>query len=366
MQGEARQYLYFPQYYNFNHLSVGDWRTLRFFGEFVERIRPDVVHFHHYHRVGVESVRAARVAAPQATICMTLHEMMAICLANGQMLKRPSRELCHAAGPIACNRCFPEHRPEFFTLRAKRLRAILAECDSFVFPSEFLAERYLDWGLPGGKCAVIPNGLVELGRGSDRHGHSAALNRFGFFGQFLDNKGIDVVLDALIILGRQKRLPQAGILLEINGGNRHYATPAYLERVAGKIAEIGRLTGPIEVRDRGAYARHDLARRMAAVDWVLVPSTWWEVFGLVVSEAWMFGRPVIASAIGGLAERITDGVDGLLVPPRDAEALADRMTGVVGNETLWQKLNGGIKRTWSEGDMLQAHVRLWGEMKHTE
>ena len=43
-------------------------------------------------------------------------------------------------------------------------------------------------------------------------------------------------------------------------------------------------TGRIEVRERGPYGRDQLAERMASIDWVLVPSTWWEIFGLVVSE----------------------------------------------------------------------------------
>lgn len=362
LHGEARQYLYFPQFYDFLHLSVEDGRSLRLFGELVARLRPDVIHFHHYHRIGVEAFRAARLAAPAATISLTLHEMMAICLADGQMLKRPSRDFCHAATPIGCNGCFPELRPEFFTLRAARLKAMLGECDSFIFPSEFLAERYIDWGLPGDRCAVIPNGQANLSAGADRQHHSPRLNRFGFFGQFLDNKGIDVLLDALIILAREKRVPAAGIVLEINGGNKHYATQAYHERVAGQIAEIGRLkVGPIEVRDRGAYGRDELANRMRMVDWVVVPSTWWEVFGLVVSEAWTFGRPVIASAIGGLAERVKDGVDGLTVPPRDAAGLADRMAALVGDEALWRRLNAGIRPGWSGREMLDAHVRLWGE-----
>ena len=80
----------------------------------------------------------------------------------------------------------------------------------------------------------------------------------------------------------------------------------------------------------------------------------------------MFGRPVIASAIGGLAERVRDGVDGLTVPPRDAAALADRMAGAVGDEVLWRRLNAGIRPGWSGKEMLDAHVRLWGETRRVD
>ena len=59
------------------------------------------------------------------------------------------------------------------------------------------------------------------------------------------------------------------------------------------------------------YELSDLDRLMATVDWVVVPSTWWEIFGMVVSEAFLFGKPVICSNIGGIGERVRDGVNGL-------------------------------------------------------
>ena len=364
LHGEARQFFYFPQFYDFVHLSVGDWRSVQFFRELVERIDPEVVHFHHYHRVGVEAIRAARIAAPNATICLTLHEMMAICMADGQMLKRPSRDLCYAATPIDCNKCFPDLRPEFITLRAARMKAVLEECDYFIFPTEFLAERYLDWGLTSAKCVVIANGQVNPAPAFPRGGHAKIPNRFGFFGQFIDNKGIDVILEALIILAKEKRIPACGIRLEINGGNRHYATPAYLDKITALTAQLQQTaTGPISVEERGRYARDQLEERMRAVDWVIVPSTWWEVFGLVVSEAWMFGRPVIASAIGGLKERVADGVNGFTFPARDARALADILVALAGNEQKWLKAHAQIKQPWTERDMLEAHETLWAEAR---
>ena len=362
LHGEAGQYFFFPQHYEFLHCSVGDWRSIQFFRELVERINPDVIHFHHYHRIGVESFRAARIAAPNATISLTFHEMMAICLADGQMVKTRSRDLCSAASPIECNKCFPDLRPEFMTLRADRLKAMLAECDNFIFPSEFLAERYVDWGLEAEKCVVIPNGQINLAPQFDRRQHSRQVNRFGFFGQYIDNKGIDVILEALIILARQKRIPACGIELEINGGNRHYASPAYLEKITALRAEITRLgVGPIRIEEKGRYGRDQIAERMKAVDWVVVPSTWWEVFGLVASEAWMFGRPVIASDIGGLGERVRNGVNGYTFAARDANALAELIARLTGNEQDWLKAAAGITQPWTEKQMLDAHLSLWRE-----
>lgn len=362
VQGEDRQYFYFPQHYDFLHLSVGDWRSIQFFRELIERLEPDVVHFHHYHRVGVESIRAARLAAPEALVCFTFHEMMAICMADGQMVKKGSRDLCHAASPVACNKCFPDLRPEFVTLRRSRLLAALDECDVFIFPSEFIAERYIDWGLPQEKCVVIANGQVNLGLDADLTQHSRAVNRFGFFGQFIDNKGVDVILEALLILAREQRVPPSGIVVEINGGNKHYASGPYLEKITQQVEELRKLqSGRITVRENGAYGRDQLASRMGSVDWVIVPSTWWEIFGLVVSEAWMFGRPVVASAIAGLKERVIPGINGYTFTARDSRVLADLLVSLVGNEQQWQQVNRSIEVPWTEMEMLEAHVSVWEE-----
>ena len=363
VQGAEREYFYFPQNYDFLHLSVGDWRSVDFLRGLIERLAPEVVHFHHYHRVGVESFRAARLAAPDAVICLTFHEMLAICMADGQMVKRNSLELCHSASSIACNKCFPELRSEFVTLRAARLKAALEECDLFIFPSEFIAERYVEWGLAPEKCVVIPNGQINLGVDFDRTQHSRAVNRFGFFGQFIDNKGVDVILEALLILGQEQRIPDCGLVIEINGGNKHYASKTYLEKIMRHVEEIKKIQGGrIEIRERGPYSRDELAERMRAVDWVLVPSTWWEIFCLVVSEAWMFGRPVIASAIAGLRERVQPNVNGFTFPARDSRALADLLASLAGNEQQWLKVNRSIEQPWTEMEMIEAHESVWREL----
>jgi glycosyltransferase involved in cell wall biosynthesis len=366
--GEAGQYFYFPQNYGFVHMSVGDWRSLRFFRELVEMLEPDIIHFHHYHRVGVESFRAARLAAPKAKIALTLHEMLAICLADGQMVRRGSRDLCWAATPIDCHRCFPDLRPEFFVLRAERLKAALDECDAYFFPTQFLLERYKAWGLDPIRCHVVANGQMRLAAKTGRDQHSPNVNRFGYFGQFIDNKGIDIVLEALRLIVQRGMAPKVSIEFIINGGNRHYATAEYLAKVDGLIKEIAEDSdGAIRIHEAGRYARDQLAERMSAVDWVIVPSTWWEVFGLVVSEAWMFGRPVIVSDIAGLGERVENGLNGYTFPPRNAAALAEVIIALTGNVREWVRANKAISPDGTHLDMFDECLNaLGGAARSTE
>jgi glycosyltransferase involved in cell wall biosynthesis len=358
MEGAKGQYLYFPKFYDQQNLSVVDWRSNEFLKNFIAQLKPDIIQFHHYLMVGIEAIRIARLAAPQAIIGMTFHEMMAICMLGGHMVTS-SGTLCERATPVACSRCFADLRPEFFQMRAARLKYYLSECDVFVFPSEFLRRRYLDWGLPADKCVTIANGQQNVGNDDVKKQHSFHCNRFGFFGQLLDDKGVDVLLQALLTLAQQKRIKRSGIVVELNGANKEWASPSYVTKL-DKLFEAVRAYYPlVEVLDRGAYARSMLRERMAGCDWVIVPSTWWEVFGLVVSEAWMCGRPVLASAIGGLGERVHHGVNGLTFPARDVSALASTLSMTAGNKKLWHRLNGSIRPPDTDDEMLDRYMMEW-------
>lgn len=79
----------------------------------------------------------------------------------------------------------------------------------------------------------------------------------------------------------------------------------------------------------------------------------------MISEAWMFGRPVIATAIGAFGERIRDGVDGLTFPLSEPRALADRMAVAAGDAANWLRMSGAITPPWSAAQMFQAHLELW-------
>lgn len=57
----------------------------------------------------------------------------------------------------------------------------------------------------------------------------------------------------------------------------------------------------------------------------IVPSEWFETFGLTIIESFARGRPVIASSIGGMTEVVSDSVDGSLVPPGNVSALREQM-----------------------------------------
>jgi len=303
-----------------------------YFTEFLQFLRPTIVHSHHYFQLGLEHLRAIKRADPSIVTLLTLHEYLAIC-PNMGLMKSPHGKPCRSGryfDHIACN---PETSPEALWLRKHRFERYFDFVDLFVAPSSFLMERYVEWGIVRQRIVVIENGQPGTPvRGREELDEKRIRNRFGFFGQINEHKGLDVVLRGLASLSETQR---QSIVLEVNGANLERQSRA-LQRIVEELAAPLMREGVL--RWRGPYERAELDDRMASVDWVIVPSTWYENSPLVIQEAYARGRPVIASDIGALREKVRHGVWGHLLPPGDAQAWARHIVKVAGDSALWDKL----------------------------
>lgn len=327
--------------------------VIRTFADLIRAIKPTVVHTHHYAHLGLEYLRVIKQVNPNIRIVMTLHEYMAICYHNGHMIKTGQFRLCSRESFDDCRMCFPDKTVEDFWLRKHYYMSHFRYVDQFVAPSEFLRQRYIQWGLNAERIVVIENGQAEdlplaprpLGIGEMR-------NRFGYFGQINPYKGLNVILKALIDLPKSERKK---IILEVHGANLEQQPVSFRE-------EIESLRVPLikqgVVQWFGAYQPHELRSRMSGVDWVVVPSIWWENSPMVIQEAFVCGRPVLASNIGGMAEKVRDGVDGVHVPAGNAFAWGQALIRAACDETLWSKLVAGIDKPITYADCAQAHIAL--------
>jgi glycosyltransferase involved in cell wall biosynthesis len=192
-------------------------------------------------------------------------------------------------------------------LRATRDRA-LRGAQEVVSPSEYLRGIALDWGLDPARVSVVPNTVPtlpllppreELRSDLGLHGHVLA-----FAGRLGIQKSLGVALEALA------SVPEVTLAVAGDGPER-----VGLERRAGELGLDGR------VRFLGRVSRDEVLRLFRAADASLLSSSW-ENFPHAVLEALAVGSPVLATAVGGVPEVVRDGVNGLLVPPGDAPALA--------------------------------------------
>ena len=317
----------------------------------LDELRPDIVHAHHYTNFGVETFDIVRRTLPDARIVLTLHEYLAICNHFGQMVKRPSFALCDGASPQACHVCYPEHSPQDFFMRELFVKRFFRSVDAFVSPSRFLADRYIAWGIDPARISVIENGVPDL----DRRGLVPMPStdgglRIGFFGQISRLKGVDVALEAARILEAEG---VTGIQIEVYGDPS--AQPLeFQERFRQQL----QLT-PSTFTYAGPYENARVDQLMQSVHAVLVPSIWWENSPVVIEEALANHRPVIASDIGGMAEKVRDSIDGFQFQAGSARALAALLKRLAADPSLLSGVQTLMRRPASVAATTDALLHLY-------
>lgn len=201
------------------------------------------------------------------------------------------------------------------TEREERQYAI---ADCITVPSNFAARSFVEEGVPAEKLHVIPYG-VRLD--SFRPIASPPQDSFEvlFVGQISLHKGIPYLLDAFARLRRpRKRLRLAGGLM------------ADMKPVLKRLPMAG-------VEMMGTLPKSALPGYMSASHVLVLPSID-EGFGMVQGEAMACGCPVIATNTTGAEDLFTNGIEGFIVPPRDAVALAERLKQLADNPPLQQQM----------------------------
>ncbi len=352
-QGERETFLHTEAWDQF-WLSNGGVADLQgAFAEYLLHVRPDVVHFHHVIGLGVEAIVQVRNVLPDAAIVITFHEYLSICLNHGQMVKTSRNTLCRSASPAECAGCFPQYTPGLIFQREMFLKDHLLLADAFVSPSHFLIERYGAWGLPRERFTMIENGLAPQQIAPARKvSGEGRRGRFGFFGQVSEFKGLHVLLEAVASIDDAVWGNDA--TLSIFGGNLENQPPAFRERFERLIERAGR-----RARFFGSYRAEELPRLMEQVDWLVMPSIWWENSPVVIQEAFLHGRPPIVGDIGGMAEKVRPGIDGLHFRAGSREDLADRLTEALTENGLWKRLREKAPKPLDLAGFADRHLAVY-------
>jgi glycosyltransferase involved in cell wall biosynthesis len=257
---------------------------------------PDVVHAH-FWMSGLAAVEAA--ADLPTPVLQTFHAL-------GSVKRRHQG----AADPS------PESRIDLERGLCRDVDHVVATCSDEVFELRRL-------GLPRDRATIVPCGVdtsVFTPRGpvaprSERP-------RLVVLGRLVERKGQDDAVRAL------RAVPDAELV--VVGGPPADAVDADPE--VRRLRAIAETEG---VADRlvfaGSVPRDDVPAWVRSADVVLaVP--WYEPFGITPLEAMACGRPVVATAVGGLQDSVVDGVTGDLVPPRDPDALGKALAALLADD----------------------------------
>lgn len=224
---------------------------------------------------------------------------------------------------------------------------------SLIAVSKTVKEEYVRAGYEPESIEVIYNGIdsrfLTLPRVERSAGDAEQPMQLLFVGRLRVEKGLLVLLRALdLLVNEQASRP----LLHLNifgTGDQVYVNELQAFLREKRLENI--------VTFHGRVSQDELIRQYDLSDIMLVPSLWQEPFGLVIAEAMARGLPVIASHVGGPAEILTDGVDGLLVEPGNERALADAIQYLLIDEQRRARLARAAQATVRERFTIEENAR---------
>lgn len=297
----------------------------------MKRLRPDVVHFHHTSFWGARCMEVARNEG--VPVVLTLHDYALICY-SGMLLS--NRELCDGAG--RCGSCLPEdmatggleERVEGDGKRRKLHRRAIEAVDAVISPSEFLFTRFDFAGMPipEAKRQVLVSGYPGA-RAAVRQRAMDATLRVTYIGGLYEAKGVHVLIAAFRELHGRARRGQPRIELEIHG---------HLDWFPDYCAELRVAAEGLPVSFCGPFAPGTAHEVLEGRDVLVVPSIWFENRPITIPEAFINGLVPVVTDLGGMAESLDDGIDGLTFERGNATDLADCLERLASEPGLWSRL----------------------------
>lgn len=282
--------------------------------------KPDVAHLQNVHAYLTPSILGPLKAAG-VPVVWTLHDFKLLCPDSHFLSGARICEECKGGRFWRCaaNRCKKGSRAASLVAALEAYvhgaLGIRRRVDRFIAPSQFLRDKFVEFGWPAERFSVLPNFLPgePAARPSPAEPGSYGL----YLGTLLPFKGVGTLLRALV-----RAVPHPFHVLG-DGESR-----GELERLAGELGLGDR------VAFRGFVQGAELERELAGARYAVVPSECYENCPYAALELMARGIPVAASDLGGLPELVRDGETGWLFPPGDAPALAER-----------------IDRLWTDGEL---------------
>ena len=294
----------------------------------------DVIHLHQMD--DPDLVDALRERAP---VIISAHGYTAC--TSGVYYFRPGQECTRAHGPgcignLVLRGCAhtrdPRPLPQSYRQAGRGLRA-LQRSDLAVSYSSAVDRHLAANGID--RRRTIPLFTTMHAVSAE---HDPARRRVVFAGRVVAAKGVGTLI-------RAAREVDAEFLICGDGWQLDS-----MRRLAGRLGVSGR------VRFTGWLAAGDLAEELANASIVAVPSLWPEPFGLVGIEAFAAGRPVVASATGGIGDWLQEGISGLFVPPGDAAALARTLNELLADPDRQREMGRAGARSVAERFTPEHHI----------
>jgi glycosyltransferase involved in cell wall biosynthesis len=328
--------------------------------EYLNLVKPDIVHIQNLLYLGVDIVRITR--EQNIPMIYTLHDFW-FCCPQVKLLNY-EKTICNLRAGLHCLSChwpgefgrlrrvlpwqsinpmliearkagFGALVPPFFDVRLildtfsewqREFKKVFQTVDIIHSPSVFTANLALQAGAPEEKVVVVDPHGIKYDANFKLPKRPSTLLRLGMIG-FAHAKGTHVAVEAM----------------------RYLASDRLELRIYGKM-EMGDFKTQIEnsakelnIKLMGAFEQPRLSEIFHEMDVLIVPSIWYENAPTVIREAFATGTPVIASNVGGMAEMVTHGVDGLHFQVGDSVDLAAKIQTLLDNPGMLEQLSHSIQ-----------------------
>ncbi len=303
-------------------------------GEAIDAERPDIVHCHNiYHQLTPSIIAAAKRRG--IPVVLTLHDYKTVCPVYTRLRDGHVCSDCLEMNFINVlkNRCADNSLGKSALLYAEavvqRFLGSYEKVDMLLAPSRFMADSVTRRRFPKKRVRLLYNGIdVDSIDPPDTD-----RNYILYMGRLSPEKGVQTLLDAYSMLNSP-----AGLVIAGTGPLEKSLRERYPQ-----VQFVGHVTGQA------------LHQTLQGASVVVVPSEWYENCPMSVLEAMAYGKPVIASNIGGIPELVADGETGHLFDPGNKQALRDHLLTLVGDAVLRRRYGAAGRKRVESHFSLDSH-----------
>lgn len=287
----------------------------------------DIYHCAHPLRIGGSMRAAAQLGLP--TVLMLTDYWLQCPL--GIMLRTDNTQCSGPDQGRKCVRhCFSNRELADFEARNAAARELVDSADRILSPSLFLIGVFQYSGfLPEGRVTLSRHGFdYSLLTGKTHRRVDPEHITIAYIGTVQFHKGVLTLVEAF------SKVAAPNLQLDVWGGCFHETD------YDNQVRRVG--SRDPRLRFRGEYNYNDLEMVLESTDVVVVPSLWYENAPLTITSGHAMGVPVITSAVGGMAEMVQDGVNGLTFTPGNADSLAAALTRIAEDPELVEQFREAI------------------------
>lgn len=319
------------------------------FENILKQERPDAIHFHEISGSNGISIHHLRMSKDLGIpVFTTLHLVGYVCKTG--TLKYKNKYDCD--GVIIenkCARCVLHSRgfrfgtaelaatlgrvfinyPAYIHRHKEQLSEIFALSNKVFVLSNWYKDVLLRNGIPSQKIIYMPQGLPDFSGELSLSYKPGETLRLIYMGRISHEKGLDVLINGL------RRIDGKNWILDIYGKITDAKFADKCKKLASKISN--------KIKWKGVVQPTEVISILGNYDALILPSTIQEMAPLLIQEAFAAKLPVIASDVSGVAEQISDGLNGLLFSRGDSSSLSEQLVKVIDNREILFTLKQNIK-----------------------